>query len=441
MSPYRLPELAPSVAESTVALPPFGRRHDPEAVLSFFEEHQEQLSDADRVELLLRAARMYRPEYGSHRAFLKSGPGEAVIDLTLRAARNAENAETVGLRTVRVLMAQRVHPLVGIREAVEVYKDLRAIDLRTVEILCPSGANPEHQRAALAKALELEGWLREKIGHLYIPYDPKTQIEDIKAGRSRMTTLFSLGEQREWTLAEFDRTLPKLEKWLDEHKVPRLAQYGVEESPHVNGEGPTNPAVCETLTELHEQNVQGFIGATGFGVARQMRPDQRQVYQDAYGDYWRVVMSQLVSVIDRDVPVAYDIDQPSGPWIMMKKLPAVEVAAAEVREIEDPALEFLREKKPSAGVPVRELSDFESGALKKSLKISEPVVSREGRRIRMVAPLLARSACLRCHDVELGEPLGAFSYAMEPGPEAADWFEKRAKRAAEWRREREGKEK
>ena len=32
----------------------------------------------------------------------------------------------------------------------------------------------------------------------------------------------------------------------------------------------------------------------------------------------------------------------------------------------------------------------------------------------MSAPILAQASCLRCHDVEEGEPLGAFSYVLEP---------------------------
>ncbi|MFO1020878.1 MAG: hypothetical protein U0903_09310 [Planctomycetales bacterium] len=68
-------------------------------------------------------------------------------------------------------------------------------------------------------------------------------------------------------------------------------------------------------------------------------------------------------------------------------------------------------------VPVRELDAFEMAGLAK-LRTEEDVVTEEHpARIRMVGSLRAGETCLKCHAVERGELLGAFTYEIEPGIE------------------------
>ncbi len=66
--------------------------------------------------------------------------------------------------------------------------------------------------------------------------------------------------------------------------------------------------------------------------------------------------------------------------------------------------------------PVRDLGEFETGALAK-LKAGEDVVTRASlNRIEMLGALRASKSCLQCHNVERGQLLGAFSYSLVRDP-------------------------
>lgn len=410
-SPFRLPELAPSVAETTVDVPPDFWRTSPdlEMTLSFFEENQAKLSDYSRVAWLKRTAESFLGQ-GPHPAFWRAGVPEKIIDLALAAARGAENSDTVVLRSMRVKLALGSDPFRGAREAIETYAVLKAIDPARAVLLCEDPKNSERERVAFVKALNADLW-RHEAGVF---------LESTIAGMPRASET-----------EDANGFYPSVERWLDEHEGQRPAGFQEgQESPHPLVVRPDNPAVCETLQDLHLQNVEGFVGASGFGMVRQMRRDQRQIYRDEYGDYWRVTRSQLVSVYEHDTPVAYDIN-PLSIAQMMAPYPPAEVQASERSMDKRP-----RFPENASDVPTRALTTFESTALKKALVSREPVIAQKGRRIDMVAPILAQASCLRCHDAEEREPLGAFTYVIEPNPATAEFFEKRAQRLERHRKQK-----
>ena len=84
-----------------------------------------------------------------------------------------------------------------------------------------------------------------------------------------------------------------------------------------------------------------------------------------------------------------------------------------------------REALNSKTAPTRPLSEFEKSAFAKSLKTGKPEVLERPTLIKMVAPILAEGSCSRCHDVDTGEPLGAFSYELEYGASTLKEFKKK----------------
>ncbi|MCI0376790.1 MAG: hypothetical protein L0215_04220 [Gemmataceae bacterium] len=100
---------------------------------------------------------------------------------------------------------------------------------------------------------------------------------------------------------------------------------------------------------------------------------------------WRINHIQLVGILSHEQPVVYLTD----------KLPSME----QVRQGKTRALDF-----------------FEEAALP-SLRDGEDlyIVSKDNT-IRMLGALRATKTCQKCHDAEIGDLLGAFSYTLRPAP-------------------------
>jgi hypothetical protein len=63
--------------------------------------------------------------------------------------------------------------------------------------------------------------------------------------------------------------------------------------------------------------------------------------------------------------------------------------------------------------PVRPLDRFESAALGHLVGGEDLVVGRSPTGMRMVGSIRSTEGCLRCHEGQRGELLGAFSYTLQ----------------------------
>ncbi len=61
-------------------------------------------------------------------------------------------------------------------------------------------------------------------------------------------------------------------------------------------------------------------------------------------------------------------------------------------------------------IPTRELNTFEAAALDSLAKGEELCYQQHGNRVLALGALRARDTCTKCHEVERGALLGAFSY-------------------------------
>jgi hypothetical protein len=115
-------------------------------------------------------------------------------------------------------------------------------------------------------------------------------------------------------------------------------------------------------------------------------------FRGEYGDIkldkgWQVTRLELVSLLRHDEPLAYISD--SLPRMALPRM--------------DNVTEY----------PTRPLDLFESRGLK-SLQVGEDIVSESSiNSVRMLGSLRAAKQCAKCHQVERGELLGAFSYLLE----------------------------
>jgi hypothetical protein len=104
---------------------------------------------------------------------------------------------------------------------------------------------------------------------------------------------------------------------------------------------------------------------------------------------WRISHVQLVGILSQEQPVVYLTD----------KLPGME----QVRQGKTRALDF-----------------FEEDALP-SLRDGEDlyIVSKDNT-LRMLGAVRATKTCQKCHDAEVGDLLGAFSYTLRPATKATE---------------------
>jgi hypothetical protein len=147
-----------------------------------------------------------------------------------------------------------------------------------------------------------------------------------------------------------------------------------------------------TLPQLHETGVVDFVNARGFGyiVDREhvagfqshrfsALPELGRLAPEAAR--WRVEDLALVSLLKHEEPAVY----------LSAHLPRMD-------ELRD--------------APIRPLDSFEQTTLANLRAGQDVAVRATSDRIRMLGAIRAVRQCVRCHEVERGELLGAFSYQL-----------------------------
>jgi hypothetical protein len=147
----------------------------------------------------------------------------------------------------------------------------------------------------------------------------------------------------------------------------------------------------------HENGLQLFLSPRNFGFIK----DRDQVAgfkphgfrTNWFNDFvheskpWRINHVQLVGVLSHDLPVVYLTDG----------LPSME----QVRQGKTRTLDFFEE----AALPA--LRDGE-----------DLYIVNKDDTIRMLGAIRATKTCQKCHDADIGDLLGAFSYTLRPAPKA-----------------------
>src|SRR5262249_33571666 len=145
------------------------------------------------------------------------------------------------------------------------------------------------------------------------------------------------------------------------------------------------------FSSYHQAGLSDFLYPRGFGYVK----DRAHVAgfkphgfrSDPYPAWrvenwrWRVQRIQLVGILSHEKPVVYLTDQ----------LPSME----QVRQGKTRALDGFEE----AGLPA--LGEGE-----------DLFLASKGETVRMLGALRATKTCQQCHDAEVGDLLGAFSYTL-----------------------------
>jgi hypothetical protein len=232
----------------------------------------------------------------------------------------------------------------------------------------------------------LEGIMGEHYRYLLSPTNRRAQaLEHLHAGvvkqfiespgfgvgrRLRMPSRFTLVRELE-ERAEREQAIPQ----------PGPAYSPLEWTPEA-----AKPTSESNFLSAHEDNTLNFLDPVNFGYIRNrehvagFRPHR---FRDApfTPEHWRVVRLELVGLLKHEEPVAY----------VSANLPRMDELS---------------------NAPTRPLDAFEKKGLE-GLRGGEDLMVQKGAdRMRMLGSLRAAQQCVRCHRVQRGELLGAFSYLM-----------------------------
>lgn len=153
-----------------------------------------------------------------------------------------------------------------------------------------------------------------------------------------------------------------------------------------------------TFAQFHADQVASFIRSKGFGIARVVPlPRNHNLFTSGLTTY-RVKATTLISLFLHDPPAAYV----GNSWGIIKMAHM------------DSELSPLSGKVSS--IKTRPLTDPEEKALQ-DLKAGQDTVATESV---MVGAIRASASCLKCHEVDKDDLLGAFTYTVEKLPVSFD---------------------
>ena len=186
-----------------------------------------------------------------------------------------------------------------------------------------------------------------------------------------------------------------LDNWGDGVLVQQPGQPA--DFPASAGEALTRVQPDDEFHSVHKNGMHNFLFPSKFGFVKDrqhvagFKPHGFRYLSSELreGKKWRVDHVQLIGILTQENPVVYLTD----------KLPSME----QIRQDKVRSPDFFEE----AGLP--------------SLRAGEDLyIVSKGETLRMLGALRATKTCQKCHDAEIGDLLGAFSYTLRPAPKAKD---------------------
>jgi hypothetical protein len=185
----------------------------------------------------------------------------------------------------------------------------------------------------------------------------------------------------DWVAPGDDRSIPKANTNRHDDKTLPSSPGFVEPSDREELSGDLRKLNKRSVLDFLDPNHLGYVRnreeVAGF-ISHQFSSDPSRSIEKCY-----VRNLELISLLKHDPPAAY----------LSENLPR---------------MEELRDAK------TRPLDNFETAALAALEKGENLQINHEPNRIRMLGSIRAAKACLKCHSVERGTLLGAFSYDLRP---------------------------
>jgi hypothetical protein len=175
----------------------------------------------------------------------------------------------------------------------------------------------------------------------------------------------------------------------------------------------TSTPTEEWLMSAHLASLYSFLDPTNFGYFRNrdavagFRPHQFR-YLPRYPRPSWYPSDGSPPRLEED-PVRPLNDRPFARWRILKlELVGLLLHETPVVYVSD----HLPSMKDAKQLPTRSLDSFEKSTLSALERGEDIIPSREGDTLRILGSIRAAKQCLKCHDVERGSLLGAFSYTL-----------------------------
>jgi hypothetical protein len=158
-----------------------------------------------------------------------------------------------------------------------------------------------------------------------------------------------------------------------------------------------------SLTQIHDMGQFSFLDSGSFGYVKSRKEVSGFVPHQFRFDPAEFVMRRM----------------PKSELAGMQRWVMRRLELVSLEKFEKPAV-YLAEQLPRMQdlktTPVRDLSAFEAKALKQLQAGEDVVTEATTNRIQMLGSLRASKQCVKCHQAERGELLGAFSYELLRDP-------------------------
>jgi hypothetical protein len=151
---------------------------------------------------------------------------------------------------------------------------------------------------------------------------------------------------------------------------------------------------CESVLD-GRFGLSSFLHPEGFGLVRDrehvsgfnLHGFRGELFQPNFGNeiMWQIENVQLIGILQHEKPLVY----------LTQGLPSME----QVRQDKSRPLDY-----------------FEEAALPSLIEGDDLFIASKDKTIRMVGAIRATKVCQQCHDANIGDLLGAFSYTLRPAP-------------------------
>ena len=143
--------------------------------------------------------------------------------------------------------------------------------------------------------------------------------------------------------------------------------------------------------EAHERAIQSFVDSAGFGSSRMRRKEYWNDWSvNIEEETYEVLRVQLIGATEEEGLRYFESTREPPGKEKVSKTPHRALTARE-----EVIISQLRQRKEPFVIEV----------------VSEDqVIDLAGMRV--IAPMFARESCLKCHDAEIGDLLGAFDYRL-----------------------------
>lgn len=184
-------------------------------------------------------------------------------------------------------------------------------------------------------------------------------------------------------------------------------------SEELNRQEKTAKVSSKHMKQFHLDGTLDFVNPRGFGYIAEIQDgtEYKADLSHVIGFQAHAFRKMPEPVTSANKTVRWQIEELDLISLLKHKTPRAYISD------NLPRMDELRD------APTRALDEFETYALEKLRDGEAIVIQQQRNQIRMLGPILAADQCLKCHNVDRGDLLGAFTYRLRRTPQLPESVE------------------